>query len=139
MKTFRSFIWLTIVLFGLLLASCPKNEEDDRFELLTTPVWQTDTLLANGVDASGPGERLAKFKGEARFKKDGTGNFGIYKGNWWFTENRTQIYITTDSLPFRLTNKIVELTASSFKITTAFPDPTGQTAEIKIRMTFKAK
>jgi hypothetical protein len=123
----------------LALTNCSKKNEDESFKLLTTPTWRTDSLLANGKDASQPGQLLAKFKGDAKFKDDGTGVFGIYKGTWWFTENNTQIIIETDSLPMPLTNKIVELTATSFKITTGVPDITGGTGIINIRMTFKAK
>jgi hypothetical protein len=139
MKTLKNIVVLAGCILMLLLAGCPKTDPDDRFELLTTPLWQTDSLLANGVDASGPGQLLARFKGEAKFRNDGTGYFGIFKGTWWFTENRTQIIIKTDSIPLPLTSKIVELTTTSFKITTVFPDLTGQTGERNIRMTFKAK
>jgi len=139
MKTLKNFLLLGLIAIMPVLTSCPDNDVTDPFTLLTTPTWQTDSLLANGADASKPGQLLAKFKGDAKFKEDGTGVFGIYKGTWWFVENKTQIIIKTDSLPLPLTNKIVELTANSFKITTGVPDVTGQTSIINIRMTFKAK
>jgi hypothetical protein len=140
MKTLKNLLLLGVIAISLVLAGCPDpDNENDLFKFLTTPMWQTDTLLANGVDASQPGQLLAKFKGDARFRNDGTGTFGIYKGTWWFTESKTQIIIKTDSLALPLTCKIVELTASSFKITTGVPDVTGQTSIINIRMTFKAK
>ena len=139
MKTFENLLLMGLVIFTLSLSNCSKNDENDLFKILTTPLWHTDSLLANGLDASQPGQLLAKFKGDAKFKDDGTGTFGIYKGTWWFTENRTQIIIKTDSLALPLTCKIVELTASSFKITTAVPDLIGMTGMINIRMTFKPK
>ena len=139
MKTIENLLLLLSVVCMLSLSNCTKNNENDLFKILTTPVWHTDSLLSNGVDAGQPGQLLAKFKGDAKFRDDGTGTFGIYKGNWWFTENRTQIIIKTDSLPLPLTCKIVELTGNSFKITTAVPDPLDITRTNYIRMTFKPK
>jgi hypothetical protein len=139
MKTFKNLLLLGLIAIILALTNCTKKDDYDPFKLLTTPMWTTDSLLANGVDASKPGQLLAKFKGDAQFKKDGTGTFGIYKGSWKFEENETQIIITTDSLGIPLTSKIVELTTSSFKITTGFLDLVGGTGIINIRMTFKAK
>lgn len=123
----------------LVFSNCNKSDETDLFEVITTASWKADTLYANGADASGPGMLLEKFKGEAKFNKDATGTFGIYKGTWWFTENRTQLVIKTDSLPLPLTCKIIELKSSSLKITTAVPDKLNPMAEVKIRMTFKPK
>ena len=62
--------------------------------------------------------------------------FGKYTGTWRFAYNETQIVITTESLPIPLTNKIVELTTSSLKITTSYSILGVST---NIRMTFKAK
>lgn len=136
----KNLFLLISIAICLSLANCRKDSEGDRFELLTTPVWRTDSLLADGVDASGPGQLLWKFKGDAKFNKDGTGTFGIYTGSWWFAANKTQIIIETDSLPLPLTNKIEELNSASLKITTSVPDLTGMTGGlINIRMTFKAK
>ncbi len=134
----KNFILLTCILVCLFLLNCSKNEED-LFNILTGHTWKTDSLLANGMDAGGPGQLLEKFKGDAKFNKDATGNFGKFTGSWWFTENRTQIIIKTDSLPLPLTSKIIELNESSFKITTAVPDKTNPLVEVKIRMTFKPK
>jgi hypothetical protein len=118
--------------------ACNKNSESERFKLLTGPTWGSDSLLANGVDASGPNGVLKNFKGDAKFNEDGTGNFGIYKGTWRFAYDETQIVIETDSLPIPLTTKIAELNTASLKITTSYPNiTTGVT--INIRMTFKAK
>jgi hypothetical protein len=135
MKPVKNMVLLLLILAAFALTDC-KKDEVDRFELLTGPVWITDSLLANGVDAGNPGQLLYKFKGNARFNKDFTGTFGKYTGTWKFLENETQILIKSDSLALPLTSNIVELTEESFKITTAVPDLTGQTAMIKIRMTF---
>ena len=136
----KNLLLLTGIILCLALASCSKEEEENEFvTILTTPVWKADSLLANGVDASGPGQLLEKFKGEAKFNRDNTGTFGRYEGTWWFTENNTQIKIRSDSLLVPLTCKIVELIPTSFKITTAVPDTANLMNEIKIRMTFKPK
>ena len=82
---------------------------------------------------------LNNFKGEAKFNEDMTGYFGIYTGTWRFAFNETQIVITTASLPIPLTTIIAELTKSSLKITTSYPNPLNPTTPINIRMTFKAK
>ena len=49
---------LIVVTGCLLIASCKEDEQSESFKLLTTPVWVSDSLLANGVDASGPGRML---------------------------------------------------------------------------------
>jgi hypothetical protein len=122
-----------------LFTGCKKNSSSDRFNKLTGPIWTSDSLLANGVDASDPGEILAKFKGDAKFKSDGTGYFGIYQGTWYFAFNETQIVIRTDSLPIPLTTLIKELTSTSLKVTTSYPVAQNPNNPIAIRMTFKAK
>jgi hypothetical protein len=136
MKNLAVFL---IVLGCLYSASCKKSSQSDSLKLLTGPVWASDSLLANGVDASGPGGLLRNFKGDAKFNTDGTGSFGIYTGTWRFSANETQIVIITDSLPIPLTTKIAQLTTSSLKITTSYPDLLHPTTPINIRMTFKAK
>jgi len=128
-----------IILSGLILITCKKEDESERFRLLTTTVWVSDSLLADGIDAGGPGEMLEKFKGEAKFDPDGTGNFGIYKGTWTFLYDDTQIKINSDSLLIPLTAQIEELTRFSLKINTGFPDLINPQISIKIRMTFKPK
>jgi hypothetical protein len=134
----KNLLLVTFVVGCLVLAGCPEKEITS-FDILTDQTWRTDSLLANGIDASHPGQLLAKFKGDAKFNKDATGTFGIYSGTWYFTENRTQIVIKTDSLPLPLTCKILELTEASFKVTTAVPDVLNPLAEVKIRMTFLPK
>jgi hypothetical protein len=107
--------------------------------MLSEPTWLTDSLLANGVDASVPGGVLEKFKGEAKFNEDGTGNFGKYTGTWRFNPEETQLTIITDSLPLPIIADIKELTEISLKITTVVPNPLDQLNPFNIRMTFKAK
>lgn len=117
--------------------SCNKDSQSESFKLLTGPIWISDSLLANGADASGPGGLLKNFIGEAKFNEDLTGNFGKYVGTWRFAYNETQIVLTTDSLPLPLTTKIAELSKSSLKITTSYPNLLGVITNF--RMTFKAK
>jgi co-chaperonin GroES (HSP10) len=131
---------LLFIISGIILASsCKKDEKSERFILLTTPIWTTDSLLANGQDASGPGQVLEKFKGDAKFREDGTGIFGNYKGKWSFSPDETKVTIMSDSLILPIICKLVELTNLSLKITTAVPDKNNPTVAIDIRMTFKAK
>jgi hypothetical protein len=134
-------IALLLVVTGCFLTfSCTEESQSEAFKLLTGPIWESDSLLANGVDASGTAGMLENFKGEAKFNTDGTGNFGIYTGNWRFAYNETQIVITPDtpgSAP--LTTKIVELTSISLKITTTYPNLLNPSAPTYLRLTFKAK
>jgi hypothetical protein len=134
-------LFITFIVSGLFLfAGCNKDEQSERFKLLTGPVWGTDSLLANGVDASGPGMVLAKFKGEAKFNTNGSGHFGVYPGTWFFSADETKIIIKSDSIPIALTTIIRELTNTSLKITTAYPNQANPgEGPINIRMTFKAK
>ncbi|MBE0667074.1 MAG: hypothetical protein IH593_05295 [Bacteroidales bacterium] len=132
MKNLLLFLLMTIT---IIVSSCNKEKASDRFTLLTSHTWTSDSLLANGVDASDPGEMLALFKGDASFNEDGTGTFGQYTGTWMFTDNETNVAITSPDLPFALTTHIVELTRTSFKVTFTFPGVTPT----NIRMTFKPK
>ncbi len=126
---------LFMLVTTIMASSCNKEKVSDRFTLLTSHTWTSDSLLANGVDASGPGEMLALFKGDADFNEDGTGTFGQYTGTWMFTDNETNVAITSPDLPFALTTHIVELTTTSLKVTFTFPGATPT----NIRMTFKPK
>jgi len=135
----KNLILLLFVSGCLYSASCTKDSQSEAFKFLTDPIWVSDSLLANGVDASGPTGMLKNFKGEVKFNTDGTGNFGIYKGTWRFSFNETQIVLTTDSLPLPLTTKIAELTKVSLKVTTSYPNPVNPLAPTNIRMTFKAR
>jgi hypothetical protein len=128
----KKLVILMTILISFILFTCKKDDISQRFKLLTGPVWVSDSLLANGIDASDPGEVLEKFKGEAQFNTDGTGVFGIYTGTWKFAYDETEIIINSDSLQIPITAQVVELTKISLKITTGYPG-------IKIRMTFKTK
>jgi hypothetical protein len=135
----KNLALLLIISGCFLISSCKKDSHSETFNLLTGPLWASDSLLANGADASGPDGMLKNFKGEIKFKEDGTGYFGIYTGTWRFAFNETQIIIETDSLPLPLTSKIAELTKISLKITTSYPNLLNPTSPTNIRMTFKAK
>lgn len=126
--------WLLVTLL-VIAAACNKEKASERFTLITSHTWTSDSLLADGVDASDPGETLEKFKGDIVFKKDGTGTFGQYTGTWMFTDNEANLAITSPDLPFALTTHIVVLTAVSLKVTFTYPGVTPQ----DIRMTFKPK
>lgn len=128
-------LFLLLLALSILALSCNKETASEPFTLLTSHVWTSDSLLANGIDASDPGEMLALFKGDASFNKDGTGTFGQYTGTWMFTDSETNIAISSPDLPLTLTTHIVELTSVSLKVTFNYPGnpPTS------IRMTFKAK
>jgi hypothetical protein len=136
MKTFQLFI-ITIV--TVLAVACKDEENSERFMYLTTPEWTTDSLLADGADASGPGMILEKFKGTAKFNVDGTGHFGVYPGNWKFAYSETQILISSDSIAIPLVASIEELNTTSLKIRTGYPNPLNPVTSINIRMTFRNK
>jgi hypothetical protein len=136
----KNLVLLLIISGCFFISSCNKDSPSEPFKLLTSPIWVSDSLLANGVDASFPPDgMLRNFKGEAKFNKDLTGNFGIYTGTWSFAYNETQLKITTDSLDFPLTTEIAELTKTSLKITTSYPNLLNPAAPTNIRMTFKSK
>ena len=128
---------LFILIMGLAILSCKKDETSENFKMLTGPVWVSDSLLVNGLDAGGPGGMLENFAGDAKFNEDGTGYFGKYTGTWRFAFNETQLVITSDSLPIPLTTKLAELTQVSLKVTTAYPNLANPSAPLYIRMTFK--
>jgi hypothetical protein len=134
----KNLALLVLISGCLVIFSCKKETRSEKFLLLTGPTWTSDSLLAEGVDASQPGQLLAKFKGDAKFREDGTGYFGLYTGTWKFSYNETEIVIDSDSLQVPLTTNIAVLTKTSLKITTSYPtaDPSNP---LDIRMTFKAK
>jgi hypothetical protein len=134
----KNLSFFLVIAACLLVCSC-KKDKSERFLLLTTPIWATDSLLSDGADASGPGQVLEKFKGDAKFRENGTGYFGDYKGKWSFNKNETEISIDADSLPIIITCNIIQLTSLSLKITTSVPNPLNFLETYKIRMTFKAK
>ena len=127
-------------MLGLVVAfsSCSKEKVSEQFTLLTGHAWTSDSLLANGVDASGPGQMLELFSGDARFNKDGTGTFGQYTGTWMFADNETSLAISSVDLPITISTHIDELTSVSLKVSFVYPGvpPLPPT---NIRMTFKPK
>jgi hypothetical protein len=135
---------LLLIISGcILIFSCKKDSQTEKFKLLTGPAWVSDSLLANGVDASQPPDgMLRNFRGEVKFDEDYSGKFGNYIGTWRFAYDETYIVIKSDSLPKPLTSlstKIVELTEISLKITTSFPNAVSPASPTNIRMTFTAK
>lgn len=128
---------LLLLLTGLLLIllSCGKEKESERFSLLTAHTWTSESLLADGVDASGTGQVLEKFKGDVKFNKDGTGTFGQYIGTWSLTDNDANLAIDSPDLPFTLTTHITELTTTSLKVAFQYPGVTL----MDISMAFKPK
>jgi len=133
-------VLLLALMIALLLTACKKKEEGtERFRLLTGTVWQSEILNVEGEDASGPGEPLEKFVGDAEFYKDGTGYFGEYTGTWYFSNNENNITITSPDLAVPLTTTIGELTAQKFSISTSFPIPPDLTTPKLIEITFRAK
>ncbi len=122
-----------------ILTSC-KEKESDRFDLLTGHIWVAVSLLADGVDATGPGGVLEGFVGDVKFNTDGTGYFGSYTGTWNFDVTETKIIISSPSLPASIPTNIVELTSSSLKLQALIPNlqnPTGPA--INIEMAFRPK
>jgi len=107
--------------------------------LLTNHIWVSDSLLANGIDASSPGGLLGNFKGDTKFNEDGTAYFGVYTGTWRFASNETQIVMTANSLVLPLILNILELNTISLKMTTNVPNQLNPANPILIRMTYRAK
>jgi hypothetical protein len=133
---------IALILFiavTVLAAACKKETVSDRFTLLTSHIWRTDSLLAGGIDASGAGQLLEKFAGDIKFNEDGTGYFGQYTGTWRFVYDETSIVLESPELPVPLTALIMELTATSLKLTTNYPNLVEPSNPLKIRMTFKPK
>jgi hypothetical protein len=135
----KRVLLLIITGLTLILWACNKDTESEKFRLLTAHIWTSDSLLAEGVDASGPGQILEKFKGDAKFNKDYTGYFGKYTGTWKFAYDETNIVIDSDSLQVAITTNIVLLNEVSLKVTTAYPNVLNPSNPLDIRMTFKAK
>jgi hypothetical protein len=134
----RNFFLLIILSGCFVIFSC-KEKDSERFSFLTGVTWVTDSLIANGQDASGPGQLLADFKGEAKFNEDGTGTFGNYTGEWNFSSGETQLVIKSASLAIPVIADIKELTSVSLKLTTVLPNQQDLLNPHRIRMTFKAK
>lgn len=131
---------LLVIISGCFIVFSCKEKESDRFKFLTDTTWRTDSLLVNGIDATGPGGLLEDFIGDTKFNKDGTGSFGEYTGIWRFSAEETKLVIETDSLPLPIIADIKELTSNSLKLTTALPNPANPLGSpLNIRMTFKPK
>lgn len=129
----------TLFFFICFFFACKKEDtHSERFDLLTAPLWISDSLLANGEDASGPGELLEKFAGDAKFDEDGSGYFGQYTGKWQLTNNDEYITIYSDSLLIPVTCYIEELSTADFKIVTSFPVK-DEPQPVDIRITFIPK
>jgi len=134
----KKIFFLVTITLCILVFSCKK--ESDRFELLTGPVWVAESLMANGVDATGTGGLLEGFVGDAKFNTDGTGTFGTYTGTWEFSITEEKLILNTPSLPITITLDIVELTSTSLKLEGAVPDLQNLTGPpISIQMTFRPK
>lgn len=131
----KRILFLLLISAFVAVTACNKDKTSSRFDLLTAHTWTSDSLLADGVDASGTGQMLENFKGEAKFNKDGTGTFGQYTGTWMFVDSETNLVISSPSLPFSLTTHIVELKSTSLKVTFTYPVQ----PPVKIRMTFRPK
>lgn len=130
----KKILLLLLPAMIITAASC-KEKTSERFDLLTSHMWTSDSLLADGVDASGTGQVLEKFKGDVAFNDDGTGTFGQYSGTWAFIDNEANIAIDSPDLPFTLTTHIIELKATSLKVTFTYPGVTL----LSVRMTFRPK
>ncbi len=135
----RNIIGLSLITAYLLLSGCNKDDESERFKLLTTPVWTSESILANGVEPDGSWIFLKQFSGDAKFNKDGTGSFGSYTGEWKFNAAETEITIITTAVSLPIITDIVELTSKSLKITTTVNNPLNPLESADVSMTFKAK
>lgn len=134
----KNLVMLLIISGCFVVFSCGEKKSE-RFRFLTDPIWVTDSLLANGVNAGGPGGILVKFLGDAKFKEDGTGYFGKYTGTWRFSVDESELVIESDSISIPIIADIKELTSTSLKLTTVLPNPKDLLNPYNIRMTFKAK
>jgi len=135
----KNIIGLSLITAYLMLSGCNKEDESERFKLLTTPVWTSESILANGVEPAGSWIFLKQFGGDAKFNKDGTGSFGSYTGQWRFNEDETEITIITTTVPLPIITEIVVLTSQSLQITTTINNPLNPLESADVSMTFKAK
>lgn len=130
-----------LALLCCLNLGCKKDEEakSKNLILLTETIWTSQTLEANGVDASGPGEFLEDFVGDAIFDEDGSGTLGSLTGSWRFASNETQIIITAEQLAIPVTMNIVELSETRIELTTSVPNPANPLTLVDIRMVYVPK
>jgi hypothetical protein len=138
MKTYKFL--LVLIALTITILGCKKDEDNsvksERFILLTSHAWTSQTLEANGVDASGPGGILEPFVGDVIFNEDGSGTIGSETGSWSFTSNETQLTINSSALTFPVTLNIVELSETRLELTTTFNSITGN---IDLRLVYLAK
>ena len=139
MKRIRLFTLLSAVV--IIISSCSKKDDSERFKLLTGHIWESSELLVDGVDESGAGMLLEEFVGDAEFKTDGTGTFGQYTGTWSFSNNETKITISSPSLMngIPVTLNIEELTSAVFKMSTTLAIKLDLQNPNLIELTFTAK
>jgi hypothetical protein len=137
----RIYIFSILILAIAVVIGCKKEDPTDAyFDLLTAHIWTADSLLADGVEAGGDGQLLERFNGDTKFNTDGTGYVGEIAGLWEFTETKTSLIITSDSLPASVQASIAELTSLSLKLTTAFPVLVDSTyVPVAVRMCFVPK
>lgn len=139
MKTYRFLVLIATVSF--LVSGCKKEDDakSERFILLTSHVWTSQTLEVNGIDASGPDGFLEDFVGDAKFNEDGTGNLGDVEGTWSFANNETQLVISSVSLTIPVTGNIVQLNETTLEITTSVPNPVDPLTKVDVRLVYVAK
>lgn len=139
MKSIRLFTLLSAAF--IIVSSCSKKDDSERFKLLTGHIWESSELLVDGVDESGAGMLLEEFVGDAEFKTDGTGTFGQYTGTWNFSNNETKITISSPALMngIPVTLNIEELTSAVFTMSTTLPIKGDIANPNLIELTFTAK
>ncbi len=134
---------LLFIALCLTMLGCKKNEDDavksERFIILTSLTWTSQTLEVDGVDASGPDGLLEPFVGDVTFNEDGTGTIGSETGTWNFTSNETQLIINSPALNFPVTLNIVELSETRLELTANIPNPDNFLEQIEIRMVYVPK
>jgi len=136
----QTLLFFVLISVTSVFFSCKKDTvPSEKLNLLTSHIWTADSLTADGVDESGEGGMLQDFNGDTKFNDDGTGYVGDISGTWQFSEDESSLTITSDSLLFPVTTKIVELTENSLKLTTSFPKDSTLTVYAAVRMTFVPK
>ena len=131
--------FLFCITICVLIIACSKEEKSERFKLLTTPVWTSESFVATGTDTSGVGAIIKQLKGDAKFNEDGTGYFGSFTGQWRFNPDETEITIVAQSLPLPIVTEIILLTAQSLKLNAPVTIQSHPQDLIDLLMTFKAK
>jgi hypothetical protein len=59
----KKLLVVILTVTGLIAFSCDDIDVTANFSNLTSNIWAADSLLANGVNAGGPGELLEDFNG----------------------------------------------------------------------------